>query len=200
MIRVLANTNMQGPHMGWALRACQGGSICFLHRNSVSSNRNTGHPAAQNTQKQTCFWRRFWARCAAASLPRRSSDASALKPGEKAGRSREQQVRIIKNHRMLGLNLLTVFCCGVQSRLRLNLRIDRRQGFRRDWQPRSTHETDRRHPRSCWKHRQPPRPSRTALSRKCDRLCGVGRLSRSSGRSFGEAQPLGGARLAQQPL
>ena len=35
-----------------------------MHRNSVSSNRNTGQQAAQNRQKQTCFRRRFWARCA----------------------------------------------------------------------------------------------------------------------------------------
>jgi len=58
---------MQGPRMGWPLRACQGGSICFLHRNSVSSNRNTGLQEARNRQKQTCFWRRFWSRCAGIS-------------------------------------------------------------------------------------------------------------------------------------
>jgi len=92
----------------------------------------------------------------------------------KAGRSSEPQVCTIKYNRMIGLNFLTAFCCCVQGRLRFNLRIDRRQGFRRDWQPRSTDESDRRHLRSCGKHRQPSRPSHTALSRKCDRLCGVG--------------------------
>jgi len=38
--------------MGWPLRACQGGSICFLHRNSVSSNRNTGLQEARNKLKK----------------------------------------------------------------------------------------------------------------------------------------------------
>jgi len=55
MIRVLANTNMQGPHMGCALRACQGGSICFLHRNSVSSNRNTGQQRLRTGKNRRAF-------------------------------------------------------------------------------------------------------------------------------------------------
>jgi len=38
--------------MGCALRACQGGSICSLHRKSVPSNRNTAHQAALNRQKK----------------------------------------------------------------------------------------------------------------------------------------------------
>ena len=118
----------------------------------------------------------------------------------KDDRSSEPHVCTIRYHRITSLNSLMVFCCWVQGRFRWNLRMDRRQGFRRDWQPRSTDESHRRHPRSCWKNRQPPRPSRTALLRKFDRFCGVGRLSRSFGRSFGEAQPLGGARLDQRPL
>jgi len=63
---------MQGPRMGWPLRAWQGGSICFLHRNSGFWNRNTGHQETQNRQEHTCFGRLFWARCADASKKRRA--------------------------------------------------------------------------------------------------------------------------------
>jgi len=67
--------------MGWPLRACQGGSICFLHRNSVSSNRNTDCPSAIC---RSCGERR-WPCCpgqaaSAISRPRRIGRSRVCRP------------------------------------------------------------------------------------------------------------------------
>jgi len=54
---------------------------------------------------------------------------------------------------MIALSLMSVFRGRVQGRLRMNLWIDYRRGSRRDWQPRSTDDSDRRHLRSGWTRR-----------------------------------------------
>jgi len=44
MIRVLGNTNMQEPHMGWALRAYQGRSLLFFAQEFFFFKQEHGPP------------------------------------------------------------------------------------------------------------------------------------------------------------